>query len=76
MGWLCTHLTTKNLKFVKMFKITPKKWHFLEREGGCVDLSIVTLHLKDPLVLFGFESFFLNLNFLCLLYISFHFTYK
>ena len=31
MWWFCTHLTTKNLKFVKIFKKTAKKWHFLRR---------------------------------------------
>ena len=31
MGWFCTHLTTKNLKFVKVFKKTAEKWHFLRR---------------------------------------------
>ena len=30
MGWFCTHLTTKNLKFVTIFKKTAKKWHFFE----------------------------------------------
>ena len=33
MGWFCTHLTTKNLKFVKIFKKTAKKWHFLRCFG-------------------------------------------
>ena len=30
-------------------------WHpaYLIKEGGCVDLSMDTLHLKYPLVLFG-----------------------
>ena len=31
MGWFCTHLTIKNLKFVKILKKTAKKWHFLRR---------------------------------------------
>ena len=30
MGWFCTHLTTKNLKFVKIFKKTAKKMAFFE----------------------------------------------
>ena len=33
-------------------------WHPAHpiREWGCVDLSMNTMHLKDPLVLFGFED--------------------
>ena len=31
MGWFCTHLTTKNLKLVKIFKKTAKKMAFLGR---------------------------------------------
>ena len=33
-------------------------WHpaRLIKEGGCVDLSMDTMHLKDPLVLFGSED--------------------
>ena len=38
-------------------------WHpaRLIKEGGCVDLSVDTLHLKDPLVLFGSEGSALSL---------------
>ena len=28
----------------------------LIKEGGCVDLPMHTIHLKDPLVLLGFED--------------------
>ena len=33
-------------------------WHpaRLIKEWGCVDLSMDTMHLKDPLVFFGFEG--------------------
>ena len=33
-------------------------WHpaCLIKEGGCVDLSVDTMHLKEPLVLFGSEG--------------------
>ena len=33
-------------------------WHptRIMKEGGCVDLSMDTMHLKDPLVLFGSEG--------------------
>ena len=33
----------------------------LIKEGGCVDLSMDTMHVKDPLVLFGSEGFPLTL---------------
>ena len=33
----------------------------LMKEGGCVDLSVDTMHIKDPMVLFGFEGFSLSL---------------
>ena len=38
-------------------------WHptRLINEGGCGDMSMDTLHLKDPLVLFGFEGSALSL---------------
>ena len=38
-------------------------WHpaQLTKEGGCVDLSVDTMHLIDPLVLFGFEGYALSL---------------
>ena len=32
------------------------------KEGGCEDLSMDTMHLKDPLVLFGFEGSALSLH--------------
>ena len=40
-------------------------WHpaRLKKEGGCVDLSMDTLHLKYPLVLFGYEGSALTLSF-------------
>ena len=33
-------------------------WHpaHLIKEGGCVDLSMDTMHIKDPWFLFGFEG--------------------
>ena len=34
----------------------------LLKEGGCVDPSEDTMHLKDPLVLFGFEGTALSLT--------------
>ena len=43
---------------------SPKlPWHpaRLIKEEGCVDLSVDTLHLKDPLVLFGSEGSVLTL---------------
>ena len=33
----------------------------LIKEGGCMDLSMDTMHLKDPLVLFGCEGSALSL---------------
>ena len=38
-------------------------WHPVRfiKGGGCVDLSVDTMHLKDPLVLFEFESSVLSL---------------
>ena len=39
-------------------------WHpaGLIKEGGHVDLSVDTMHLKDPLVIFGFEGSDLSLT--------------
>ena len=43
-------------------------WHpaRLIKERGCVDLSVDTMYLKDPMVHFGFEGYtlFLSLFFL------------
>ena len=38
-------------------------WHpaCLIKKWGCVDLSMDTMHLKDPLVLFGYEGSALSL---------------
>ena len=38
-------------------------WHSarLTKEGGCVDLSMDTVHLDDPLILFRFEGSALSL---------------
>ena len=39
-------------------------WHpaRLIKEWGCVDLSVDTMHLKDPLILFRFEGSALSLS--------------
>ena len=47
---------------------TKPVWHTarLIKEGGCVDLFMDTLHLKDPMVLFGSEGSALTLPLLLL----------